>query len=240
MCIRYSINFEKQSVSALFNLGSKVNAVHLTLAKKLGLPIKPTNVRAQKIHGSTLDTYGMVVAAFLIKDKADRVKFFKKTFLVANVSLEIVFRMPFFTISGANVDFLGHKLRWKTYTTKEALLTTRHIELVDKKEFAAIALDPKHEIYVVHIGSVSYDGPPNSSSLELDVYPSHKPQVFGLIAKKASTKVPAKYSDCADVFSLNLASELSKHTGINDNTIELVDGQQPPYRPIYNLGLEEL
>ena len=58
-----------------------------------------------------LDTYKMVVAAFLVVDKANRVKFFEDIFLVANVSPKVVLRMPFFTLSSANVDFLGQKLR---------------------------------------------------------------------------------------------------------------------------------
>ena len=61
-----------------------------------------------------------------------------------------------------------------------------------------------------------------------------------MIAEEASTKVLAEYSDFADVFSPDLASELPKHTGINDYAIELVDGQQPPYGPIYSLGPVEL
>ena len=56
-----------------------------------------------------------------------------------------------------------------------------------------------------------------------------------MIAEEASTKVLAEYSDFADVFSPDLASELPEHTGINNHAIELVDGQQPPYRPIYSL-----
>ena len=53
-------------------------------------------------------------------------------------------------------------------------------------------------------------------------------------------KVPAKYLDFADVFSPDLASELPKQTGINDHAIELVEGQQPPYGPIYSLEPVEL
>ena len=48
----------------------------------------------------------MVVTAFLVTDKANWVRFFEKTFLVANVSLKVVFEMSFLTLSGANVDFL--------------------------------------------------------------------------------------------------------------------------------------
>ena len=109
---------------------------------------------------------------------------------------------------------------------------------MDKKEFAAAVLDSEHETYVVHVGSVSSDALPSSSPL--DVYPSRRPQISNLIAKKASTKIPAKYSDFADVFSPDLASKLPEHTGINNYAIELVEGQQPPYGPIYSLGPVEL
>ena len=52
----------------------------------------------------------MVVAAFPVVDKANRVKFFEETFLVANVSLEVVFGMLFLTLRSADVDFLGREL----------------------------------------------------------------------------------------------------------------------------------
>ena len=106
-----------------------------------------------------------------------------------------------------------------------------------KKEFAAAALDSEHETYIVHVGSVSSDASP---SFSLNVHPSRRPQVSGLIAKEAPTKVPAKYLDFPDVFSPNLASELPEYTGINSHAIELVDGQQPPYGPIYSLRPVEL
>ena len=110
-----------------------------------------------------------------------------------------------------------------------------------KKEFAAAALDPEHETYVVHVASLSSTPLASLGSPPLDVHPSRRPQISGLIAEEAPTKVPAEYSDFADVFSPDLASELPEHTGINDHAIKLVDGcQQPPYGPIYSLGPVEL
>ena len=47
----------------------------------------------------------MVVAAFLVTDQANRVKFFKEIFLVVNISPDVVLGMPFFTLSDANIDF---------------------------------------------------------------------------------------------------------------------------------------
>ena len=107
-----------------------------------------------------------------------------------------------------------------------------------KKKFASASLDPKSETFVVYIVSLNSDASPNSSSL--NVYLSHRSQISDLIVREAPTKVSAKYSDFADVFSSDLVSELPKHIWINDHAIELVDDQQPPYQPIYSLGPIEL
>ena len=176
-----------------------------------------------------LDTFGMVVTAFSVTDKANQVKFFEETFLVANISSEVVFEILFLTLSSADVDFLSRELRWRTYTTEKALRTTRNIKLVGKKEFVAAALNPEYKTFVIHVASLC--------STPLDA----KFQISGLIAKEASIKVSAEYLDFADVFSLDLASKLPKHTKINDYAIKLVDDyQQPPYGPIYSLGPVEL
>ena len=108
--IHYPVQFKDTSeaqVQALIDSESKLNAIHRKFAKQLGLPIWPTNVGAHKIDSTTLDTYGMVVAAFSVIDKINQVRFFEETFLVANVSPKVVLRMPFLTLSGADVDFSG-------------------------------------------------------------------------------------------------------------------------------------
>ena len=154
---------------------------------------------------------------------------------MANISPEVVLGMLYLTLNYADIDFLGRELWWETYSTKEALPTIRRIKLVGNKEFTAAALDLEHETYIVYIGLVRFNASPSSSPLKLDVHPSRRPQVSGLIAEEALTKVPAEYSDFADVFSLDLVSKLPENTEINYHAIELVDGQQPPYRPIYSL-----
>ena len=97
-----------------------------------------------------------------------------------------------------------------------------------KKEFAAVAIDPEYETYVVHVASLSSTPLASLGYTPLDVYPFRKPQISGLFAEKASTKVLAKDWDFADVISLDLVSELPKYTEINNHAIKLVDGQQPP------------
>ena len=53
----------------------------------------------------------MVVAAFSVMNKINRVRLFEETILVANVSLEVVFGMSFLTLSDADMDFSGRELR---------------------------------------------------------------------------------------------------------------------------------
>ena len=171
----------------------------------------------------------MVVAAFLVTDKANRVRFFEETFLVANVSPEVVLGMPFLTLSGADIDFLDRKLRWRTYTTEEVLPTTRCVELVGKKEFAAATLDPEHETFVVHVASLS---------LVQGIYPDREAQIASLLTKEF--KILGEYLDFTDVFSEEKALVLPERNEFNKHAINLEDGKQAPYGPIYSLGPVEM
>ena len=70
-----------------------------------------TDIEAQKINGTILDTLKMVVAAFTVMNKTNKVKFFEKTFLIANVSPKVVFGILFLILSDADVNFFGWELR---------------------------------------------------------------------------------------------------------------------------------
>ena len=121
----------------------------------------------------------------------------------------------------------------RSYTTGDVLPTIRRVKLIGKKKFAAAALDSEHKAFIVHIAALSVD-------LGDEVHPSRRAQIAHLKADEAPTKVPSEYADFADIFSLKLAVELPKHTGINNHAIKLVDDWQPPYGPIYSLRPVEL
>ena len=65
--------------------------------------MRVTNVSAQKIDGSSRATYGMIIAAFQVIDKLGCSPFFHETFLLANISIEVVLGMRFLTLSNADV-----------------------------------------------------------------------------------------------------------------------------------------
>ena len=71
-CIRYPVSFCKnkgKDVLALLNSGSKINAMTSAYAAYLDFKMKVTDVGVQKIDGSLLATYGMVISAFQVVDK---------------------------------------------------------------------------------------------------------------------------------------------------------------------------
>ena len=74
-------------------------------AKRLDLMTWKTNVRAQKIDGSTSETFGMVIADFQVEDQGGRPRFFQEIFLVVDTKFKMVLGMPFLKISNADIAF---------------------------------------------------------------------------------------------------------------------------------------
>ena len=221
-CICYLVQFRKdkgKNVSALLDFESEVNAMTPAYVAHLSLKVRITDVDVQKINGSLLATYGIVIAVFQVVDKLGRSWFFQETFLLANISMEVILGMFFLTLSNADVQFAEKELTWKTYTTKETLITTCWVKIIDRKKFAKVALDENIEAFVGHVSSL---GPKMSIHLAKEVI------------------VPTKYSNFTDVFSEMSANVLPKQTGENEHTIELKKGKQPPYRSIYSQGPVEL
>ena len=125
--IHYPLRFRKDTIGiiALVDSGSEVNAMTPTYATKLGLKVPKTDIGAQKIDGSTLETFGMILADFQVEDKLGRARFFQETFLLANISTEVVLGISFLILSNANIQFVEKELTWRSYTTVKALPTTK-------------------------------------------------------------------------------------------------------------------
>ena len=109
-CIWYLVTFKDQT-KALLDPGSEINVMSQVFAHQLGLTISKTNVGAQKMNGTTLKTYKMVVSTFSVSDKDDGKKFFEESFLLANVKPKIVLGMSFLTMNNIDVDFQARNLQ---------------------------------------------------------------------------------------------------------------------------------
>ena len=231
--IRYPIQFCKKNnkdkdkdVKALIDSSSEVNAIYPIYATKLGLRARKIDVGIQKIKGSQLDTFGMVIANCLVKYKLGRGRFFQKTFLLANIGLDVVLGMLFLTFSKADIRFAEQELVSRMYMATEALPTTRRVEIIDKRELAALALNADDETFVVHIAALA-------EPAIMPIHPSCQAQVATLTSEE--TEIPAEYSDFSNFFSSDSTVELLEYTGINNHPINLLNDKQPSYSPIYSL-----
>ena len=151
---------------------------------------------------------------------------------MADTKFEVILGMLFLKISNADVSFGKKTLMWRTYTTNEALPTTKGVQIVDPKEFVIAALDVDSETFVVYVAIRKQE--------EMPVHSEKQAQVGALLFDEAPTKVPVEYSDYSNVFSAQNVAELPENTGMNEHAIELEESKQLPFGPIYSLEPVEL
>lgn len=64
----------------------------------------------QKNDNSVLAIFKIVVAAFSINDKEEKIRFFDKICLLTNINSNIIYEITFLTLSDASVKFLDWHL----------------------------------------------------------------------------------------------------------------------------------
>ena len=105
-CIFYPMQFKKdkdKDILSLIDFGNKLNTMTLSYIAKIGLKKQKTNVDVQNFDNFSLKTYGIVVDAFDILNKLSQSRFFEKTFLLADIKMEVIFGILFLTISNVDV-----------------------------------------------------------------------------------------------------------------------------------------
>ena len=137
--------------------------------------------------------------------------------------MEVVLRMYFLTLSNADIQFSEKELTWRSYIAKKALPTTQRVELINKKEFAKVALNENIEAFMVHVSFLNL-------GLKMTIYSDWEAHIALLLAEKIT--VSAEYLDFADIFSKKSAKVLLEHIRIDKHAFELENGKQPPYRRI--------
>ena len=117
LCIWYPVRFrwknnkdQDKDVRVLIASGSEVNAMDPAYATKLGFCARKIDIGVQKIDRSHLDIFGIVIVDCSVEDKLERVWFFQKNFLWANIGLEVVLRMLFLTLSKTDIWFAEREL----------------------------------------------------------------------------------------------------------------------------------
>ena len=148
---------------------------------------------------------------------------------MADISTEVVLGILFLTLSNVDVQFIEKELTWRFYTIAKALPTTKRVKLINKKEFAKVALDEKSETFVVYV--VFFNLVPR-------IYLDREAQIASLLTKEV--QILDKYSDFTNVFLEETALVLPERIKLFKHAINPEDGRQPPYGLIYSLGPMEL
>lgn len=76
--IQYFIIFWEKFFLVLLNSRSDVNIIYLIFTKELGFSIRLIDIEILKIDNNMPNTYWIVVAAFLMTDKTNQVRFLKR------------------------------------------------------------------------------------------------------------------------------------------------------------------
>lgn len=173
----------------------------------------------------------MVISNFFLQDKYYQDQFFEEIFLIADTNMQVVLDMFFLFLSNIDIRFVEKKGKQRKYITTKALPINKRIELVNHKEFAAIALNLKEETYVIQVALLK---------IKNIVHPSRRTQIALLIIDKVPVEVPKKYVKQAHIFSKEVVTKLLENTKINDHLIDLKDDKQPLYKLIYSLKLVQL
>lgn len=54
--------------------------------------------------------FGIVLTSFQVENKLGRAQFIQETFLVADISVDVILGMPFFSLNNADIKFAEKKL----------------------------------------------------------------------------------------------------------------------------------
>ena len=87
----------------MLNSQSKINVMTPVYIAQLGFKVQKTNIGCQKIDGFSLTNYNIIIAILFIFDKLGCSWFFQETFLLVNISMEVVLGMLFLTFNNINV-----------------------------------------------------------------------------------------------------------------------------------------
>ena len=92
-----------KDVLALLDSRRKVNVMTLAYVAQLGLKVQKANVNAHTLNGFSLKIYGIVITAFKVFNKISYFRFFQETFLLTDISMEVILGIDFLTLSNADV-----------------------------------------------------------------------------------------------------------------------------------------
>lgn len=131
--------------------------------------------------------YDILLFNFDFKNIKKKRQVFQKTFLVANIEIEVLLNLLFLAFSKVKIKFIDQKLSWKIDILKKTLLITKQMHMIDWKKFATIALAMNKEAFLLYIIYLE---------CKILIYIAQKALIALLLAKNVD--ILAEYADFSD------------------------------------------
>lgn len=123
--------------SNLINSESKVNVIQFKQTKKLGLYVRQINIGTQKVDGTSLKKFIIIITFFEFVDKKQKSQFFKIFFYLLNWSLMLFSKYYYLTWAIWKTNFLELEFFWNTYFSTKSILITKQFKLIGQKKFVS-------------------------------------------------------------------------------------------------------
>ncbi len=207
--------------SALVDSGATYNFIFQAVADRLGLKAarkrKPPPIAT--VNGEPLRATAIVRQMVRMLDSAGAKRSHASNFVVADIShYNMILGLAWLQRQNADIQWDAGVWYWRTRTSAE----DGPIRLVSAGAFVATMRAEHTQGYELHLHKIDRD-----------------PAGDVLMATGPERTVPEPYRAYAQVFSEADSESMPSH-GLQDLAIELLDGKQLPWGPIYNLSEKEL
>jgi len=206
------------SIEALIDGGAEINAISPTLAKEHDLTIEPLpNLIAEGANGVKLTIHGLSMVTMDITDSRGRTQRHLIPFVVADIPrYQVYLGLPWIDDHNPKLSYASRRMLFRGSPIKDRP-KFEHISIEDAEQFDKTLRGSKVDVYACSVGLVG----------QLDPIAADKPSV------------PIHYIHYIDLGSEENATAIPDH-GPQDLSITITEGEQPPFKPLYNLSATEL
>ena len=230
------ITIAGHSITALVDSGSEVNLISQKYAGQIGVQSTMDEfITLSTINDRRVNIHGVHFLDLEVEDCQDRTRYFDEFFLASDITHEdVVLGIPWLKIVNPDINWAEEHLTWR-FDTETLLHTVGRLRITEPEDIVKDINKKSSKTFCVYIRPVLND--------MKHVHPDRQAVVAAakaaFLQDEAHVTIPSKYRPWKHLFSEEQAYKLPNHTPF-DHAIDLKDGKQPPWGPIYSLSEDEL
>lgn len=205
-----------ERVQCLLDSAADLNLISQFTVKRLGLEAPPpeSTVSLQWGTSPTFHSFGMHRLSIRVRDSNDVERVCEGDFHAVDLGgmdVEVVLGIPWLEKEDPDVSFKSH--RWRFPLEREA------IEVDTERRSLKRLMRNNRRMFICALSEI-YPKPDGKEKVPI-------------------REIPVEFRDYSDVFSDEGHAQLAEH-GPGEHQIDLIDGEEPPYGPLYPLSAREL